>query len=60
MQIDEAATGAAVFRTQSDHQLVFMDIRLPDTNGLELTRRLKALHPGSLVCVITQFVMYPP
>ena len=55
MQIDEAATGAEAMQHDSEHQLVFMDIRLPDTNGLELTRRLKATHPGSLVCVFTQY-----
>ena len=55
MEIEEAGTGAAVLLTQKDHQLVFMDIRLPDTNGLELTRRLKEVRPDSLVCVVTQF-----
>ena len=55
MQIDEAATGAAAIRHFKDLQLVFMDIRLPDTNGLEVTRRLKAHQPGLLVCVVTQF-----
>ena len=55
MRIDEASTGAAALHHHREHQLVFMDIRLPDTNGLELTRRLKAARPSSLVCVITQF-----
>jgi DNA-binding NarL/FixJ family response regulator len=55
MVVDEAATGAAALRIEWEYQLVFMDIRLPDINGLELTRRLKAVHPGSLVCVVTQF-----
>lgn len=55
MTIDEAASGAAALRPVRELQLVFMDIRLPDGNGLDLTRRLKAVHPDALVCVVTQF-----
>ncbi len=55
MQIEEAATGAEALHYDNGHQLVFMDIRLPDTNGLELTRQLRSMHPGSLVCVVTQY-----
>jgi DNA-binding NarL/FixJ family response regulator len=55
MTIEEAASGAAALRPVRELQLVFMDIRLPDANGLELTRRLKAVHPDALVCVVTQF-----
>jgi DNA-binding NarL/FixJ family response regulator len=55
MMIEEAASGAAALRPVRELQLVFMDIRLPDANGLELTRQLKADHPAALVCVVTQF-----
>lgn len=55
MRIDEAATGAEVLHQNREHDLVFMDIRLPDTSGLELTRHLKAEHPATTVCVVTQF-----
>lgn len=55
MRIDEAATGEEAMHQDRDHELVFMDIRLPDTSGLELTRRLKTDHPDTTVCVITQF-----
>lgn len=55
MRIDEAATGAEALNQDHEHRLVFMDIRLPDTNGLELTRQIKAANPTVLVCVITQF-----
>lgn len=57
MRIDEAATGEEALRKHREHELVFMDIRLPDTSGLELTRRLKAEHPATAVCVVTQFDM---
>jgi DNA-binding NarL/FixJ family response regulator len=30
-----------------------MDIKLPDNNGLELTRRIKETHPEKVVIVIT-------
>lgn len=33
--------------------LIFMDIKLPDNNGLELTRRIKEAHPEKIVIVIT-------
>jgi DNA-binding NarL/FixJ family response regulator len=57
MRIDEAATGAEALRQHREHALVFMDIRLPDSSGLELTRRLKAENPATAVCVVTQFDM---
>jgi DNA-binding NarL/FixJ family response regulator len=34
--------------------LIFMDIKLPDDNGLELTRRIKEAHPEKIIIVITQ------
>ncbi|MBN1882972.1 MAG: response regulator transcription factor [Deltaproteobacteria bacterium] len=34
--------------------LIFMDIKLPDNNGLELTRRIKKTHPEKIIIVITQ------
>lgn len=57
MQIDEAATGAEALHQAHEHELVFMDIRLPDSSGIELTRRFKAEHPATAVCVVTQFDM---
>lgn len=55
MRIDEAATGKEALHQTCMHELVFMDIRLPDANGLDLTRRLKAEHPATAVCVVTQY-----
>lgn len=55
MRIDEAATGAEAMHQDRNHELVFMDIRLPDTSGLELTRRFKHDRPDTTVCVVTQF-----
>lgn len=36
-------------------QLIFMDIKLPGQNGLEVTRRIKALYPGINVIVLTNY-----
>ncbi|MEO8409004.1 MAG: response regulator transcription factor [Propionivibrio sp.] len=55
MEVDQAVDGATALGYLGNPQLVFMDIRLPDINGLELTRRFKARQPGLLVCVVTQF-----
>ncbi len=36
-------------------QLVFMDIKLPDANGLDLTRAIKARHDGVVIAVLTAY-----
>jgi CheY-like chemotaxis protein len=33
--------------------LIFMDIRLPKGNGLDLTKRIKALHPNMIIVILT-------
>jgi len=35
--------------------LIFMDIGLPDGNGLDLTKRIKTLHPNIVVIILTVF-----
>lgn len=57
MQITETADGAdALHQALSRHyDLIFMDIRLPQGNGLDLTRAIKAVCVDSLVCVTTGF-----
>ncbi|MCK4620378.1 MAG: response regulator transcription factor [Desulfobacterales bacterium] len=35
--------------------LIFMDIRLPDESGLELTRRIKASHPEIVIIILTAY-----
>ena len=55
--IREAGTGAeamALFREGVD--LVLLDYRLPDTDGLTLLREMKSLDPDVLVVLLTAFV----
>lgn len=36
-------------------QLIFMDIKLPGQNGLEITRRIKVSHPDIDVIILTSY-----
>jgi DNA-binding NarL/FixJ family response regulator len=57
MQIDEAADGGeALRRALSQHfDLIFMDVRLPQGNGLELTKAIKMFSDDTVICVITSY-----
>jgi DNA-binding NarL/FixJ family response regulator len=53
--LDEAADSTeAMEKVESFRpQMIFMDIKLPGQNGLEITRRIKALHPDIDVVFLT-------
>ena len=34
---------------------IFMDFRLPGENGLELTKNIKAQHPGIIIVILTNY-----
>jgi DNA-binding NarL/FixJ family response regulator len=55
MQVTETADGPdALHEALSRHfDLIFMDVRLPQGNGLDLTRAIKAVFADAVVCVIT-------
>lgn len=57
MDIIEAGDGTEALEkiSSSPPNLIFMDIRLPGQNGLELTRMIKADHPNILVIVLTSY-----
>lgn len=53
--VGEAADGATALELARElhPDVITMDIGLPDMNGLEATRRLKAVIPGVRVVVVT-------
>ena len=48
---NEAIQKVGVFQPQ----LILMDIRLPDENGLRLTERIKTSHPDTIVIIMTSY-----
>ena len=55
--IREAGTGADAMETfREGVDLVLLDYRLPDTDGLALLREMKSLDPDVLVVLLTSFV----
>ena len=57
MVIQEAAEGKEAIQQVGifQPQLIFMDIRLPDENGLQITERIKASHPDTKVIILTGY-----
>ena len=55
--LGEAADGAEAMEKVESFlpQLIFMDIKLPGQSGLEVTRRIKALHPDVDVIMLTSY-----
>ena len=55
--LGEAADGAEALEKVGSFlpQLIFMDIKLPGQSGLEVTRRIKALHPDVNVIMLTSY-----
>src|SRR3990170_6229558 len=57
MEISEAGNGEEALRKikTSPPELIFMDIKLPGESGLELTRKIKAQYPNSVVIILTSY-----
>jgi len=57
LEIAEAADGEeAMQKIKTFHpEGVFMDLRLPGENGLELTKKIKAQYPDIIVVIITNY-----
>ncbi|SPF46703.1 Response regulator receiver protein (modular protein) [Syntrophobacter sp. SbD1] len=57
MVIDEASDGEEALQKleNTDPDLIFMDIRLPGKNGLEVTRIIKKTNPGVEVVILTSY-----
>ncbi len=57
VEIYEATDGEdALLQVETSRpNLIFMDIRLPGENGIELTRRIKRLYPEIVVIILTGY-----
>ncbi len=55
--IDEAADGEGALQKVNAvlPDLIFMDIRLPDENGLKLTKKIKTTHPNIRIVILTNY-----
>ncbi len=57
VRVSEATDGLEAFKQIeiSPPDLIFMDIRLPGENGIDLTRRIKAKYPAIPIIIITAY-----
>ncbi|HYS06934.1 MAG TPA: sigma-54 dependent transcriptional regulator [Candidatus Dormibacteraeota bacterium] len=57
VEVYSAGTGAEGMQMADEHEpdLVLLDLRLPDTSGLEVLRLLRARHPEAIVIMMTAF-----
>ena len=55
ISVSDAANGKEALQEFDTHRpdIVFMDIKLSDTNGIELTRKLKELDPKVPIVILT-------
>ena len=59
IQIAEAADGEEALRQALARRfdLIFMDIRLPMGNGIDLTKSIKTVFADSVICVISSYAV---
>lgn len=57
VEIREAGSGAEGFERLNsfDPQLIFIDIHLPDRNGLDLAKKFKAFYPEAVISLFISF-----
>lgn len=57
MRLEEAGNGEEALKKvdESLPDLIFMDIKLPGANGLELTRQIKSVYQQIVVIVLTSY-----
>ena len=57
IEIREASTGdqGLIRLKRTTPELVFIDIYLPDQNGLDLAKTIKALHPEIIIAIFARY-----
>jgi DNA-binding NarL/FixJ family response regulator len=57
LRVIEAEDGREALDQVYNHSpdLILMDIRLPDKNGIELTRKIKDLYPKIIIMIFTNY-----
>ncbi len=57
LELSEAANGEEAMRQIKAFQpdAIFMDLRLPGENGLELTKKIKAEYPDIVIVIVTNY-----
>ena len=55
--IEEAGSGKETLEKMDSFcpSMIFMDIRLPDANGLELTRKIRGDCPETIIIILTSY-----
>ena len=53
----DGATALEIFEKNQQIDFVLMDIRLPDINGYELTKRMKAIRAKTIIIAQTAYAM---
>lgn len=61
-EIEEACSGLeALERVEAFHpDVILMDARMPEMDGLEATRRIKSLRPGIGIVLLSMYAEYGP
>ena len=57
-QIDIKESGKFILTNPVPYDIAYIDIEMPNVNGLNLSKRLKAINPDILVLVVTSFQSY--
>jgi len=54
-QVDSRRSGRAALRLSGDrpYDLILLDLGLPDLDGVEVCRQLRAIHPGCVLVILT-------
>jgi two-component system response regulator YesN len=57
IDVEEAADGKEALQKIAAHvpEIVFMDIKLPGENGLQITKKVKAKYPEIIVIIFTYY-----